>query len=204
MSYALDEVETEEGELDWAADAEDAVEAQEGARSAECDKLDERAKLEERAASELAWFFGACDGTVPASPSDAFHAPAQTVAEALRRLLTFDRGALALMFTPRVWPEAIEHRLGSFASLVVRLECAGRPPEDGASLESLEQAAVKRLETKIAARRADIGHLIERAEAHERRAIRAYIAVRGKGAALVVSKLARKRAASRIGEGGDS
>jgi hypothetical protein len=186
--------------------AHDAVEGQDRARSAEGATLDERAELEDRAASELAWFFGACRGTVPAYPSElgAFQSPARTIAEALRLLLTFDRGALALMFTPRVWPEAIERRLGSFASLVVRLECARRPPEVGASLESLEQAAVKRLETKIYTRSVEVRRLIERAEAHERRAIRAYIAVRGDGPALGPSKRVRKRATSSVGEGGGS
>jgi hypothetical protein len=190
--------------------AHDAVEGQDRARSAEGATLDERAELEDRAASELAWFFGACRatvrGSVPAYPSElgAFQSPARTIAEALRLLLTFDRGALALMFTPRVWPEAIERRLGSFASLVVRLECARRPPEVGASLESLEQAAVKRLETKISMRSGEVRRLIERAEAHERRAIRAYIAVRGNGPALGPSKRVRKRATSSVGEGGGS
>jgi hypothetical protein len=186
--------------------AHDVVDAQEHAHAAECATRDERAELEDRAASELAWFFGACRGAVPAHPSElgAFQSPARTIAEALRLLLTFDRGALALMFTPRVWPEAIERRLGSFASLVVRLECARRPPEDGASLESLEQAAVTRLETKISMRSGEVRRLIERAEAHERRAIRAYIAVRGNGPALCPSKRVRERATFRVGEGGDS
>jgi hypothetical protein len=214
MSDALDDVESDEDEFDGEAadedDEDDAVEAQERARSAECATLEERAELEDRAASELAWFFGACRGTVggsvPAYPSElgAFQPPARTIAEALRLLLTFDRGALALMFTPRAWPEAIERRLGSFASLVVRLESARRPPEDGASLESLEQAAVKRLETKISMRSGEVRRLIERAEAHERRAIRAYLAVRGNGPALGPSKRVRKRATFRVGEGGDS
>jgi hypothetical protein len=207
MSDALDDVESDEDEFDGeVADEDDAVEAQEHARSAECATLEERAELEDRAARELAWFFGARGGMVPAHPSElgAFQSPARTIAEALRLLLTFDRGALALMFTPRVWPEAIERRLGSFASLVVRLECARRPPEDGASLESLEQAAVRRLETKISTRSGEVRRLIERAEAHERRAIRAYIAVRGNGPALCPSQRVRKRATFRVGEGGGS
>ena len=207
MSDALDDVESDEDELDWKpADEYDAVDALERACSAEGATLDERAKLEDRAASELAWFFGACGatvgGSVPAYPSElgAFHSPARAIAEALQHLLTFDRGALALMFTPRVWPEAIERRLGSFASLVVRLECARRPPEDGASLESLEQAAVKRLERKISMRSGEVRRLIERAEAHERRAIRAYITVRGNGPALGPPKRVPKRATFRVGE----
>jgi hypothetical protein len=207
MSDALDDVERGEDEFDWKpADEDDAAEVQEHARSAERATLDERAKLEDRAASELSWFFGTCGGTMPVYPSKlgASQSRARTIAEALRLLLTFDRGALALMFTPRVWPEAIERRLGSFASLVVRLECARRPPEDGASLVSLEQAAVKRLETKISMRSGEVRRLIERAEAHERRAIRAYIAVRGNGKALGPSKRVRKRATFRVGEGGGS
>ena len=64
--------------------------------------------------------------------------------------------------------------------------------------------AVKRLETKIAMRSGEVRRLIERAEAHERRAIRAYIAVRGNGPALGPSKRVCKRATFRVGEGGDS
>jgi hypothetical protein len=80
----------------------------------------------------------------------------------------------------------------------------GRPPEEGASLETLEEAATKRLEAKIAVRNGEVRRLVERAEAHERRAIRAYITVRGSGHALVPSNAALKSAASRIGEGGAS
>jgi hypothetical protein len=208
MRPACDETEFED-ELEFEFEDEDlerAFKAQQRAQSIELARLEKRSALEERAACELSWFFGACGGQVPAYPSKLgrFRSSARAIAETLGYLQPFDRGALELMFTARAWSAPIERSFGSYASLVVRLECAGHVPQEGAPLESLEEAATKRLEGKIARRSGEVRRLIERAEAHEKRAIRAYITVRGGGRAHVPSDAALKRAASpaaSLGEG---
>jgi hypothetical protein len=206
MRRAFDETELEDelDELEFHFDDEDlerVFKAHQRAQAIESARLEKRTALEERAARELSWFFGVCGGQVPAYPSELgrSRATARRIAETLGHLQPFDRGALELMFMPRAWPAPIERSFGSFASLVVRLECAGHVPEEGATLECLEEAATKRLEGKIARRSGEVRRLIERAEAHEKRAIRAYITVRGHGRAHVPSDVAQDRAASSIG-----
>jgi hypothetical protein len=194
----------------------------------ELSRHERRTLLEGRSARELAWFLGELGGKVPEEGSrfGRLRRQAETIRGWLADVPAAHRAVLERMFTPRTWPEVIERRFGSLASLVVRLECArhgsertastegeasteseastGTEANTGteASVEEVEAAAVRRLERKIADGNGDIRRLAERAELHERLALRAYITVRAHGRCLCPSdtqKAAVAREHDRVG-----
>ena len=170
----------------------------------ELSRHERRTLLEGRSARELAWFLGELGGKVPEEGSrlGRLRRQAETIRGWLADVPAAHRAVLTRMFTPRTWPEVIERRFGSLASLVVRLECARHCAETGASAEEIEAAAVRRLEQKIADGNGDVRRLAERAELHERLALRAYITVRAHGRCLCPSdahKAAVARQHDRVG-----
>jgi hypothetical protein len=177
---------------------------------AEISRHEKRTLVEGRSARELAWFLGELGGKVPEEGSrfGRLRRQAETIRGWLADVPAAHRAVLTRMFTPRTWPEVIERRFGSLASLVVRLECARHCAEGGASAETeasaeeIEAAAVRRLERKIADGNGDVRRLAERAELHERLALRAYITVRAYGRCLCPSdahKAAVAREHDRVG-----
>jgi hypothetical protein len=97
----------------------------------------------------------------------------------LARLVTYDAGALALRFTPRVWPDALVTRFGPLTSFVVRLECCNRPFTPSESPLSRELDAVARLEALVHSHPGakSLGELRRRAAGYLREALRAYAAL---------------------------
>jgi hypothetical protein len=165
------------------------------ALESELSRHERRTLLEGRSARELAWFLGELGGKVPEEGSrlGRLRRQAETIRGWLADVPAAPRAVLERMFTPRTWPEVLEWRFGSLASLVVPLECARHSSEAGASTETeasaeeIEAAAVRRLEQKIADGSGDVRRLAERAELHERLALRAYITVRAHGRCLCPS-----------------
>ncbi len=147
-------------------------------------------RLEETALAELEWFFTRARGTVPKegeAPAEVRQAAA-TIRGWLDAIPTFHVGALALRYTPRAWPEPIEHEFGGWSSVIVRLECAVQPGDGATSTETLESAAAARLAEVIArggAGRREIVRLVVRAFKHVRAAVRAYVEVRGFGPSVL-------------------
>ena len=150
-------------------------EAQEALHDCECDaegrplpgasedeptdaELARREHLEERAEREVAWFFEVMGGRVPmegaAGPRYARPA-AEVIARTLKSLRAFHRGALALRYTPREWPESLTRQYGRWTSLVVRLECvvtrrrARRPPRGSSGPRSSGSRARARGTSRI-------------------------------------------------------
>jgi hypothetical protein len=163
-------------------------------------ELRQREKNEERAEKELTWFFCEMHGKVPeAGTGEAFARPAAAAIDGwLRSIPPFHRGAMALSFDDREWPETLEKAFGSMTSLVVRIECANLADGSGKPACELEARALRELEQVVAesdrrqARikdrpRAEEHTVIEqrvsrrlyRAERHVELAIRAYAKARG-------------------------
>jgi hypothetical protein len=150
-----------------------------------------RAKMRraaEAALAELEWFFTSAKGTVPppgeATPGARMAATA--IQELLGAIATFHRGALALRFTPRDWPESIVAHFGEWTGLVVRFECAAHPGIGKTS--DLETAAVLRLEEMLAAKGeadTELARHERHARQHVRAAVRAYVMVRGTGPSVL-------------------
>jgi len=157
----------------------------------EFDKLCEKDDaLEQRAKKELAWFFGKLGGKVAnaGSKPQSFRR-AEAIRGWLATLPAFHQGALALRFTPKKWPKAVEDKFGHYASLVVRLECTKHPSKGNAA--EVEEAAAKRIEEAIAEKRS-VGDLDDRARAHVNLALRAYLKAQGKRRTVRPSRAARK------------
>jgi hypothetical protein len=161
-----------------------------------------RRLIEERAWAEVAWFCGTLGGVVPEQDCPERTA-ARRIDRWLKQLPAFHRGAFALRYTRRAWPEPLPETFGEDASLVVRLECAGHPAV-GKSHAELEAASVERLTAMIAAgererqRRKELGDLgpvgpnerrlstlMVRADKHVASAIRALRRVRGNAPCMV-------------------
>jgi hypothetical protein len=145
-------------------------------------QLARREHLEERGEREVAWFFEVTGGRVPeegaAGPKYARPA-AEVIAHTLKSLSAFHRGALALRYTPRQWPESVTRQHGEWTSLVVRLECVRHPTPDAMTAEERERAAIERLESSGA------GDLEDRAETHVELALHAYVKARGDARAVL-------------------
>jgi hypothetical protein len=97
----------------------------------------------------------------------------------LDALPPFQRGALALRFTPRKWALALESAFGAWTSLVVRFDCAAYPSAVPTSVEDVEARSVQRLEAELA-RDPDslrVRRLLGRAKKHAAGALLAYIAL---------------------------
>jgi hypothetical protein len=125
------------------------------------------------------------------------------------RVPSYHRGALALRYSARTWPEAIAREFDALASVVVRLECALHPAV-GLSTAALEAASVARLEedirlaTRFRVRKGAAGRerpqsapekrlarLLRRALTHVDLAHRALARVRGDGPSVVPVRGAR-------------
>jgi hypothetical protein len=165
-----------------------------------------RRLIEERAWAEVAWFCGTLGGVVPEQDCPERTA-AQRIDGWLKQLPAFHRGAFALRYMRRAWPEPLAGTFGEDTSLVVRLECAEHPAV-GKSPAELEAASVERLTAMIAAgererqRRKDLGDrgpsgpderrvgaLLVRAHKHVASAIRALRRVRGDAPCRVPSSV---------------
>jgi hypothetical protein len=157
-------------------------------------QLSRRAHLEERAEHEVAWFFEVMGGRVPdegaAGPRYARPA-AEVIARTLKSLSAFHRGALALRYTPREWPESLTRHYGKWTSLVVRLECVRHPTPGTNTTEEIERAAIERLESSGA------GDLEDRADTHLELALHAYVKARGDTRA-VLPPLRQRRALKKV------
>jgi len=139
------------------------------------------------AQSELAFYFSA-------SPTGEFQTPeAHTTSPAARAaadridgwlgsIKTFHKGALALAYTPRVWPEGVEEYFGELAGIAVRLDCAAHPAV-GVPVGELEAAAAERLAGMIAS--SELRGYKKRARGYLKEAFAAYVAAR-EGAPCVV------------------
>jgi hypothetical protein len=93
---------------------------------------------------EAEWFYAQLDGRAPEDAPPDVRAAASAIEQSLRLLATYDRGALALWFTKREWPDPLRRYFGDAVSLVVRLECAAHPAV-GRPVADLEREAVARL-----------------------------------------------------------
>jgi hypothetical protein len=157
-------------------------------------------RLQTRAERELRWFFLDLLGRVPepgAGPEQD-RVAAQTIDRWLRSIPPFHRGALALSYEKRSWPEALSKEFGSLTSLIVRLECAhlaNGQSQPGAIEEvailHLEQAieACRRRRSRVqgchrhdsvlVAHERSLGRRRVRARQHVRLAVKAYMGARG-------------------------
>jgi hypothetical protein len=147
-------------------------------------------RAEETALAELEWFFTRAGGTVPkeGEASPAVRTAAGAIQGWLDAITTFHAGALALRYTPRDWPEPIEHEFGEWSSVVVRLECALHPSDGRTSSHALETAAAARLVELLAAgggETPEVIRLVNHAFGHVRAAVRAYVKVRGFGPSVL-------------------
>jgi hypothetical protein len=172
--------------LDWEENELIGEEAREDDAGTD-EELDARAAKRDRLRGllkrELRWFYGTLGGRVPEEGAIDVEARARALVidGHLKAIPAFHRGALALCYTPPRWSRAP----GSLASnrsltgLVVRLECVSHPSEGGKTIEQLEAEAIERLTTGNAC-----SDVFERADAHERLALAAYLKVRGDGPCL--------------------
>ena len=158
-------------------------------------KYEKRRRIEERADAEAEWFYRVHAGRVPADAFSVEGAAARRIEQWLTKLAPFHRGAFALRYTPRTWPEPLVDEFQGAASLIVRLECAQHPAV-GKSVAELEEASVARLMALIteATRERErrkgrgtlpgpcgiqLGRLTVRAWLHMASAVRAFAKVRG-------------------------
>jgi hypothetical protein len=158
----------------------------------------------ERAWAEVSWFCGKLGAVVP-DPASPEHAGAQRIDRWIKKLPAFHRGAFALRYTPRSWPEALAEAFGEETSLVVRIDCASHPAV-GKSTVELEAASVERLLVLVAEserdseRRKHLGDLgpsgpnerrvlalCRRAHSHVASAVKAMRKVRGNAPCMVPS-----------------
>jgi hypothetical protein len=112
-------------------------------------QFERRLRIEARAEAEAEWFYRTLGGRVPADASTGEGAAARGIEQWLSALPPFHRGAFALHYTPRAWPEPLVDEFRSEVSLVVRLECAMHPAV-GKSVAELEAASIERLTALIA------------------------------------------------------
>ena len=132
-----------------------------------------RLAVERRAEEALAAYF-ACP---PPERTTEAHA---TVAAVLATLKPHRRGALAMAYTPRKWPQALAAECGAATSLVVRLYCSEHPTVGRA--EEIEAAAAEQLAAQLTAGKADVVNRLHgravihilRAEAAFRKALEAH------------------------------
>jgi hypothetical protein len=158
-----------------------------------------RDRIEERAEKEIDWFFGVMGGRVPepgVGPEYARPA-AETIDRWFRSIPPFHRGAMALVFDDREWPETLTKEFGYLTSLVVRLECANLADGVGRSAAEREPVAIGQLEEAIAtcqrrreavegtrgelmtSRERRVQRRLWRALRHKELALRAYAKARG-------------------------
>jgi hypothetical protein len=134
-----------------------------------------------RAERELEWYFANAKASTPSI--EASEAVA-TIQARLATLLAFHRGAIALRYDAKVWPEALTKAVGGFTAMVVRIHCADHPTIG--STEVLEKAAAERLE-EVARAKGFVGLCDLWSRAHDRyqEALHAYMEARGTGACIV-------------------
>jgi hypothetical protein len=142
-----------------------------------------RARLYASLKRELGWFYGTLGGRVPeegAIDADA-RERARVIDGHLKAIPAFHRGALALTYTPLKCAGARRSSPSrrDLTGLEVRLECVLHPSEGGKTTEELEAEAIERLTGGTYG-----DDVFERAAAHERLALAAYLKVRGKGPSL--------------------
>lgn len=132
--------------------------------------------------AEVRWFYMRAHESVlePEGVPPSWRAAARQIQSWLDRLLTFQRGALRLRFTPRHESPLLEARFAGWTSLVVRLECARHSSETHRDVAVVEAEAAARLEDGIRHRRGGRlrTQLEEHAWEHVREALHAYTVVR--------------------------
>jgi len=142
-------------------------------------------RAEKASKLEVAWFFDAMKGRVPGEGEAELAAreAAAQVAGWLAAIPTFYKGALALRFTPRLWPKVLVREFAEWTSLVVRLACARQESDKPRSIDVAEAEAARGLLVAIEARRdaRERQRLRKHAEDHVTHAFRAYLRARGVG-----------------------